>query len=58
MTDDREVAVLEQAQVEQRVLGLERVQNTKPATMSSPMVPGMTTLGEKKVPSPGIDETP
>ena len=35
-----------------------KLQNTKPATMSSPMVPGMTTLGEKKVPSPGIDETP
>ena len=35
-----------------------KLQNTKPATMSSPMVPGMITLGEKKVPSPGIDEMP
>ena len=35
-----------------------KLQNTNPTTMSSPMVPGMMTLGEKKVPSPGIDEMP
>ena len=35
-----------------------KLQNTKPATMSRPMVPGMSTLGETKVPSPGMDETP
>ncbi len=35
-----------------------KLHHTKAAIMSRPMVPRMMTLGEKKVPSPGIDETP
>ena len=35
-----------------------KLQTTKPATMTSPRVPGMMTLLEKKVPSPGIEEMP